>query len=1825
MSAPTQTVKKATGCTNSAIAIVGISGQFPGAPDLEAFWKNLMEERNVITEIPGERWEWRDYVNKEHNETATRWGGFVDDIEYFDAEFFNISPHEAVLMDPQHRKWLESVWNCLENAGIRPCDIAGSRTGVFVGVAHHDYAERLCTSNSDVQEYTSMGNTSSMLANRVSRFFDLLGPSEPVDTACSSSLVAVDHALQAIHTGRCDAAIVGGVNALLMPTGHTSFSRAGMLSPDGRCKAFDENANGYVRAEGFGALYLKPLAEAERNGDHIHAVIRGSSVSHSGNRHSLATPSPDAQIQLLLDVYKKADIDPRAVGYIEAHGVGSTLSDPVEVDALKETFSTLYQQKNIAFPAVAHCGLGSVKSNVGHSGAAAGMASLLKVILALQHKKLPATLHLNNQNPGINLKGTPFHFVTQPTAWEAAFDMPRCAGVSAFGFGGVNAHVIVEEYLADEGIAAEGVDNKKSAQIRHESYCIVLSAQTAEQLRARVNELINYLPKLHEDDLMRLAFTLQLGRMPMAHRVAFVATDLKALTEQMLAFDSGHTPDNCFQRVCDNAPALLEEEEISLLTQRWMTHGRLDRLAAAWVSGENIDWSKFYESNPGRLPLPGYPFAAQHFPLPALPSRPLFKPPSAPPVKRADSSDIFNVQQSCPKQEMAIKECHAGTGAYPYDEHIPSRIVTVQREVKGAAGEGMSTEKMSDVLVVAEQETTKQEEIVDILCRYLSEISEVPLKSLDPDANISDLGLNSVFITELTARLEPLLGFRNPVIFYSARSIRDAAARISAYIPNLSLNPDKEQPPAVKASAGRPDKTHRETPRSSINDVAIIGLSGRYPQAENVLQFAELLAEGRDCIDVVPDTHAAAGDELRWGGFLSQPMNFDYGRFNMSFRDALMAHPEERLLLQETWRCFESAGYNPLQWVESKGGNIGVYIGASFHEYSELVAESNQQKGDALPYSSQIFSYANRLSYFFNLTGPSAAIDCACASSLYAIADAYNAIRFGLCEMALAGGVNLNLHRSKYEFLADKNALSKDGRCRSFAEGGTGYVPSEGVGMILLKSRECAEYDGDNILAVIKGVAAGNDGRTQGFTVPNPDAQRDTVRKALEVAQVTPQSISFVECHGTGTSLGDPIEMSALSEAFGKNMPPEGCPISSLKSNIGHLEAAAGIAQITKVVLQLKSQQYFPNVMHDENLNPNIDFSRIPFKVQRELAPWPVSESQPVRRAGISSFGAGGTNVHLIVEQAPESFQAPEPDRESGFKYIIPFSAATPEQLVDMVRVTYQYIRAEQALLNSVLEVRNIAATLQYGRSANRYRFALICDDSMDVLLARLKLYLDGHVDATMVLGEEKETGYSELMGTGVSITELLAVAKNWVVGKVKGFQYDSDAKRTYLPGYIFRPDMVSPVTEGMNCVAGASVTDTISNQETLNPDISASGTSHPDTLTLVRDTLKQVLGALPDVYTDKTLFGDLGIDSIMGTRIHTELCKIYPKLDMFALFEFNTSILLSSHLDSLEPVNGQVTSEPLSVGNPSTVEEEDVGNIGALEFGETLAPIKRYIDAYHHSARVRHKITTENVIVNGASIECMVCGEGPAVILLPPFNSSAIIWIRQLQELSKQYKIIVPHYPGLNGSDWVDDLDNFEQLAGILTSVIDELVKLQIVPNKKNHWVGWSLGGFVAQTICKHYPQYVDKLVLISTTTISWSSEEYTISAEDFSIKCAEEFEENFQKLPGFLRKMPEIKAFRKEGHIERFVWCTTNRRILDRYFLMIARFRHVESADHVKAKTLLISGGADVLMPPKFARELGEKIPDSTYHEIKNGHHFLSLFHYKEINTLLGQWFSD
>ena len=457
--APPPAVAARTAARSGRIAIVGMAGVMPQCEDLDEFWAALAAGRDLITEAPRERWDWRDFADAPA--PGARWGGFLRDPASFDAGFFGVSPLEAKLMDPQQRLFLQTVWRALEDAGYRPADLAGSATGVFVGVSTSDYFEAMRAAGAAIDAHTATGFAHSMLANRVSFLFDWRGPSQIIDTACSSSLIALHRAVQAMAAGDCRLALVGGVNLLLTPTMFLSFARAGMLSPDGRCQAFDRRANGYVRGEGVGAVLLKPLEAAEADGDTIHAVILSSAENHGGRATSLTAPNPAVQAELLVQAYRRAGIDPRSVGYIETHGTGTALGDPLEFTGLTRAFARLERERPApAGDGVARCWLGSVKTNIGHLESAAGIAGLLKTVLALRRGTVPPNLHFQAVNPHIDFAGTRFAVPTQAEPWPRAgggAEGPRRAGVSSFGFGGAYAHVVLEEGapLRAAGEAAE--------------------------------------------------------------------------------------------------------------------------------------------------------------------------------------------------------------------------------------------------------------------------------------------------------------------------------------------------------------------------------------------------------------------------------------------------------------------------------------------------------------------------------------------------------------------------------------------------------------------------------------------------------------------------------------------------------------------------------------------------------------------------------------------------------------------------------------------------------------------------------------------------------------------------------------------------------------------------------------------------------------------------------------------------------------------------------------------------------------------------------------------------------------------------------------------------------------------------------------------------------------------------------------------------------------------------------------------------------------------------------------------------------------------------
>ncbi|PEU18951.1 polyketide synthase, partial [Bacillus wiedmannii] len=366
--------------TEETIAIVGMSGKFPMASNLDEFWGNISEGKDCIREIPKERWDWEKYYGdptKEANKTNIKWGGFIDGVGEFDPTFFRISPREAELMDPQQRLLMTYVWKAIEDAGYSAQSLSGTNTAIFVATTNSGYSELLSQANVEIEGYSSTGIVPSVGPNRMSYFLNIHGPSEPVETACSSSLVAIHRAMNAIKNGDCDTAIVGGVNTILSPEGHISFNKAGMLSEDGRCKTFSDKANGYVRGEGVGMLFLKKLKDAEKAGDHIYGVIRGTSENHGGRANSLTAPNPKAQAELLIKAYTKAGVDPKTITYIETHGTGTELGDPIEINGLKTAFKDLYQAEGL--PPVAanpHCGLGSIKTNIGHLEVAAGIAGV---------------------------------------------------------------------------------------------------------------------------------------------------------------------------------------------------------------------------------------------------------------------------------------------------------------------------------------------------------------------------------------------------------------------------------------------------------------------------------------------------------------------------------------------------------------------------------------------------------------------------------------------------------------------------------------------------------------------------------------------------------------------------------------------------------------------------------------------------------------------------------------------------------------------------------------------------------------------------------------------------------------------------------------------------------------------------------------------------------------------------------------------------------------------------------------------------------------------------------------------------------------------------------------------------------------------------------------------------------------------------------------------------------------------------------------------------------------------------------------------------------
>ena len=597
--------------SHQPIAIIGLSGRYPEATNIGQFWENLKAGKDCIKEVPKERWDWREFYSEDRTKSGhhySKWGGFIEGVDEFDPRFFNISPREAVSIDPQERLFLQHAWMAMEDAGLtrdslqipREKDQSG-QVGVYAGVMYGEY---------------NLSGSLASIANRVSYVLNLHGPSMVLDTMCSSSLTAIHLACQDLKQKRTDLAIAGGVNVTIHPNKYQMLSTGQFISSTGQCQSFGEGGDGYIPGEGVGAVILKRLNEAEIEGDHIYGIIKGSALNHGGKTNGYSVPNPQSQASVISQALLESKIEANNISYIEAHGTGTKLGDPIEIAALSKAFNLGYGETNTQDLGVGFCAIGSAKSNIGHCESAAGIAGLTKVLLQMKYRQIVPSLHSSRLNPHIDFANSPFEVNQSLKTWQQpevnGKKIPLIAGVSSFGAGGSNAHIILEEY--QQPISRPVV----SSQV--DEIIIPLSARTIEQLQNKASDLLNFIQYENLSvDLNAMAYTLQIGREAMDERLGFLVNSVDQLVEKLQDYCRGEQGiEGVYQGQVKNNKETLNlfstDPDLLLTVDKWISDKKQAKLLDLWVKGLTLDWHKLYlEDKPQRISLPGYPFAKQRY------------------------------------------------------------------------------------------------------------------------------------------------------------------------------------------------------------------------------------------------------------------------------------------------------------------------------------------------------------------------------------------------------------------------------------------------------------------------------------------------------------------------------------------------------------------------------------------------------------------------------------------------------------------------------------------------------------------------------------------------------------------------------------------------------------------------------------------------------------------------------------------------------------------------------------------------------------------------------------------------------------------------------------------------------------------------------------------------------------------------------------------------------------------------------------------------------------------------------------------------------------
>ncbi|CAM3275466.1 hypothetical protein XNC1_1764 [Xenorhabdus nematophila ATCC 19061] len=1731
---------------SDAVAVIGWSGRFPAADSVDIFWQQLLKGEHGICEVSLERWDSRQFFTHKENKSYTdgksrsKWGGFIDDVAGFDSGFFHISPHEADLMDPQARLFLQEAWHAFENAGYAPHELRGSRCGVYVGVMQNDYIYRVEQDERKFWPQVMQGNTDAILASRIAYYLDLKGPAVAFNTACSSSLVALHQACTALHNGDADMMLVGGVTLYATEKPFILMSNAGMLSPTGRCHTFDRRADGIVPGEAVVAVVIKPLSHALRDNDHIYGVIRASGINQDGQTNGITAPSLNSQAELIKTVYQKGKIDPASIQFIETHGTGTPLGDPIEIEALSRVFEPYGLPANSVV-------LGAVKTNTGHTSAAAGLVSLIKALKAIDAQCIPPVVGLDEINPHIQLANTPFTLNKTLLEWPSPAHLPKRAAISAFGFSGTNAHIVVEG--APEHPRLVQAEEKKL-------HLFVLSAQEKDVLLTQVRQLRNFLMNTPLScPVGDIAATLARGRAHFAYRLAFMANHQTQLLAELNDYLNAQSSVSIHY-----VKTTRNNSDNNLLTE-WENNRTetLPKVAQAWLSGVDIDWPSFYPRAQYRnCPLPGYAFMntrhwiktasaapthfrhrlpdnvtlyqthwqpqaiQQHHPVQTseislvvtqdrvqaelfLSQQPLLmanilvideqfqqalaqtdnrdeavknfwetRLPEVTTSPVTTSLDIYFLAENfseqdqgrtrvwfpvislvitllnkwrkqpwrliyCYRQDNECAFVHQSVGAfarsviqeYPqgqikvvgYDstygfstlpllaemvqEQVNPGVIDTeiiyrqgQRYVKSMVecteeGQSVSTSHLlrqegiylitggfggigrhlaryllkkyqATVILAGRRKLSEKEQktlsilsssgsgqIVYLQCdctsrpdvqrciasvekeygtlngifyaagtlrdgylvrkslqdvlavcqpkvegleylhqatrhlpldcfvlmssvagaignlgqsdyalanafqdgfaawrnaqqqkgeahgntlsiqwplwaeggmqidaqerTYLTQLTGmVPLPTdvamtvletllergqvgsimpfygdnalwrqrlhavslvsahsdhpfsplsikpslmepataftsnaelvsnvrqivasccgmaeadIDTERNIQEYGFDSLLLKRLSRQLAEQFGALPEGILFEHNTVRKLAVYLEQLPGNKIEATEQKRQPSIPEQRSASDSASSYDKR----DIAIIGISARYPSATSPDALWQLLCNGGDPVRAWPAQQRGAGGDGEWlGYYLDNIDEFDPHFFGLSQRDAAMIDPQERLLMEAFWLALENAGYTgdrleQLVAADGRRRNVGVFAAVTSSHYQILAAQRWPALADRMP-AGHYWTLANRLSYWLDFAGPSMPVDTACSSSLTAIALACDALRQEQCRAAVVGGVNLYLHPARFMLLQQSGLLSLDGRCHSFAEHGQGFGPGEGVAAVVLKPLHQAQIDGDQIYGVIKGYSVGHGGSANSFTAPNPAGQARVIRQALEDAQISPTTLSYIETHGTGTELGDPVELYALNNVWRQNegQAEHRCALASVKANLGHGESVSGLTGLLRVLLQFQHGQLAPHLLR-RPVNPALEFTGTPFWLNEQLIDWVAPAACSKRRAGVSAFGAGGVNAHIILEESPQ-LMASSGDT-AGAENLILLSAPSEDQLKQQLTMLIEWLD-ERDRQGTFPPLKDIAYTLQSGRKHFDVRFIAHVSD-IAVLKKTISDYLSGLSDET--------------------------------------------------------------------------------------------------------------------------------------------------------------------------------------------------------------------------------------------------------------------------------------------------------------------------------------------------------------------------------------------------------------------------------------------------------------------------------------------------------------